>query len=475
MRGVQLETCSEGGQDAGFIDATDYIEWRIAVPSSGSYALTSRSASTSQASYAVSVDGNQVTTKTIPSTGGWQTWQSFTTAGFNMTAGTHTLRVTFTSGGQNLNYAKVAPTSVPWTGTWAAAPQNCGTSFQNQTIRNVVHTSIGGARARVQLSNVFGAQPATFRHVQIAKRASGSSIVAGTTQTVTFGGASETTVAVGGVAVSDPINFTVDALSDVVVSFYLPNATGNASCHGSAFQDNYVVAGDHSADTSLASPQVQTSYFYLANLDVQNTAAVGAVVTLGASITDGYITSSNANRRWPNYLATRLTGAGRTVGVLNQGISGNKLLVDGSGQSALHRFARDVLAQPNVKWVIFSDDPINDLGTTAANGTQLIDGLKQLISQAHANGIKFYCSTLTPYEGAGYWTSGDEVYREQINDFIRGGSSGCDGIVDQDLATHDPNAPTRYLPAYDAGDHLHPNESGMQAIANSVNLTLFDP
>jgi lysophospholipase L1-like esterase len=311
--------------------------------------------------------------------------------------------------------------------------------------------------------------------VQIAKRASGSSIVAGTTQSVTFGGASETTVAVGAVAISDPINFSVDALADVVISFYLPSATGNASCHDSAFQDNYVVSGDHSADTDLTSPQIRTNYFYLANLDVQNSAAVGAVVTLGASITDGYITSTNANRRWPNYLATRLAGAGRTVGVLNEGISGNKLLLDGAGQSALNRFSRDVLSQPNVKWVIFSDDPINDLGSTDATATQLINGLTQLINQAHASGIKFYCSTLTPYEGAGYWNSGDEVYRGQINDFIRGPSSGCDGIVDQDVATHDPNATTKYLPAYDAGDHLHPNESGMQAIANSVNLALFNP
>ncbi|MFE2431632.1 GDSL-type esterase/lipase family protein [Streptomyces sp. NPDC059373] len=201
------------------------------------------------------------------------------------------------------------------------------------------------------------------------------------------------------------------------------------------------------------------------------------MVALGASITDGVASSTDSNRRWPNDLAVRLANSGRTIGVLNQGISGNRLLVDGAGQSAIHRFARDVTGQPGATWVIFSDDPINDLGSTnpPPSSSQLIAGVQQLISSAHQNGLKFLCSTLTPYQGASYWTQDGETAREAFNSFVRGSGSGCDAVVDQDAATHDPAAPTRYLSAYDSGDHLHPNEAGLQAIANAVNLNLFSP
>jgi lysophospholipase L1-like esterase len=165
------------------------------------------------------------------------------------------------------------------------------------------------------------------------------------------------------------------------------------------------------------------------------------------------------------------------IGVLNQGISGNRLLVDGAGESAESRFERDVLTQPSVRWVIFADDPINDLGSTKPQPTadQLIAGMKQLIDRAHGKHIKFLCSTLTPYEGAGYWNASGEAAREQINSFIRSKASGCDAVVDQDMATHDPTYPSRYLPAYDSGDHLHPNNAGLQAIADSVPIDRLAP
>ena len=230
-------------------------------------------------------------------------------------------------------------------------------------------------------------------------------------------------------------------------------------------------------NATLSGASTTGSYYFLANLDVQNGNSVGSVVTLGASITDGVASAQDSNRRWPNDLAVRLVNSGRVVGVLNQGISGNKLLSDGAGQSAINRFNRDVLAQPGVKWVIFSDDPINDLGASSnrPTGAQLIAGLQQLVASAHQAGIKFICSTLTPFEGAGYWTSAGETGRAQVNAFIRSSSSGCDAVIDQDTATHDPAHPTKYLPAYDAGDHLHPNEAGLQAIANAIDLNLFAP
>ncbi len=371
--------------------------------------------------------------------------------------------------------AERVASAADWVGTWAVAPQSSSTTFAQQTVRQVVHTSISGTAARIQLSNVFGNQPVTIADVHIAQRDSGSSVVASSDRAVTFGGSSTTTIAAGDLAVSDAVSFAVTALADVSISFYLPCSTGPATSHGLGEQTNYVASGDVSGNATLTNPQTNGSYYFLVNLDVENPAAAGAVVTLGASITDGYASSSDQDKRWPNDLAGRLVGAGRTVGVLNQGISGNDLLTDGAGQSALNRFDRDVLSQPGIRWVIVSDDPINDLGSgNPPTADQLIAGLQQLISRAHAKGIKYLCSTLTPYQGAGYWTPAGETAREAINAFIRGANSGCDGIVDQDTATHDPSAPTQYLPAYDSGDHLHPNDDGYAAIAAAVDLTLFD-
>ncbi|MEE4546568.1 GDSL-type esterase/lipase family protein [Streptomyces sp. V4-01] len=361
-----------------------------------------------------------------------------------------------------------------WTGTWSVSPQSGGPSYGGQTLRQIVHTGIGGASARLRVSNVFGSSPLTVRDVHLARRTAGAAVDTATDRAVTFGGQTAVTVPAGQSAVSDAAAFTVAAQSDVAVSFYLPNATGPATYHQQGTQTNYVASGDVSAAGTLNNPSTTGSYAFLSNLDVQNAAAQGAVVAFGASITDGVASAQDSNRRWPNDLAARLAAGGRTVGVLNQGISGNRLLADGAGPSALNRFDRDVLGQPGVRWVIFSDDPLNDLGgANPPTGAQLIAGLQQLISRAHQAGVAFLCSTLTPFEGAGYWTPAGETGREALNAFVRGADSGCDGVVDQDTATHDPAHPTRYLPAYDSGDHLHPDEAGLQAIADAVNLNLF--
>ena len=253
----------------------------------------------------------------------------------------------------------------PWTGTWSVSPQSGGQSFGQQTLRQIVRTSIGGSSAQVQVSNVFGATPLAVADVQVALRSSGSTIVSGTGHAVTFGGQASITIPAGGLAVSDAVAMPVPALSDVAVSMYLPQSTGSSTYHQQGTVTNYIASGDVSGNGSLPGAQTTGSYFFLANLNVQNTAAQGAVVTLGASITDGYASTTDANERWPNDLAVRLANSGRAIGVLNQGISGNRLLADGAGQSALNRFNRDVLSQPGVKWVIFSDDPINDLGSTS--------------------------------------------------------------------------------------------------------------
>jgi lysophospholipase L1-like esterase len=360
-----------------------------------------------------------------------------------------------------------------WLGTWAASPQSDGSTFSDKTLRQIVHTSIGGASVRIRLSNAFGNQPLSVDNLHIAERTSGSSIAPATDKSLLFGGQAKVSVAVGQSALSDPLVFEVKPLTDLVVSFHV-QSSGNATAHQQGTQDNYVASGNLSDSATLPGAQIKGSYYFLSNVDVENALAWGAVVTLGASITDGVASSQNSNRRWPNDLAVRLNAAGIPVGVLNQGISGNKLLTDGAGESALKRFNRDVVAQPGVRWVIFSDDPINDLGSgNAPSGEQLIAGLKQLVASAHAAGIQFFCSTLTPFQGSGGWNPEGETARAAIHQFIRSADSGCDQIVDQDGATHDPAKPTWYLPAFDASDHLHPNEAGLQAIANAVNLLAF--
>ena len=366
---------------------------------------------------------------------------------------------------------------LPWTGTWAVSPMrdDSGRSFNKQTLRQIVHTSVAGHVARIRISNVFGTQPLTVEDVHIAEPGTDSSILAGTDARVRFGGLLSVTVQPGAMTVSDRIEFHVPRLGNVVVSIYLPEPTGPATYHPAGLQTSYIADGDVSRSTTLSSVKTTGSYYFLTNLDVQDRSVHGSIVTLGASITDGYASTPDANRRWPNALAQRLMDAKLNIGVLNEGIGGNRLLASSAGESAETRFDRDVLGQPGVRWVIFSDEPINDLGSTKPPpaSEKLIAGMKRLITRAHQEHVEFLCSTLTPYQGAEYWTQTGERAREQINAFIRSKASGCDAVVDQDEATHDPDHQTRYLPAYDSGDQLHPNDAGLQAIADAVNLLLF--
>jgi lysophospholipase L1-like esterase len=343
-----------------------------------------------------------------------------------------------------------------WTGTWAAAPDGtCGSSV-GQTLRTIVHTSIGGNAARVRVSNARGNGPLHISNVHLAQRTTGSSIDVATDKALTFAGQPDVTVAAGMFALSDGAEFVVKPTSDVAISFFVVSSSGG-TCQQNPFQTNYSAAGD-----MVSAPTLNGGgggYIYVLGLDVQNPASEGAVVALGASITTGFQAGANVNKRWPNLLAEKLVAANRTIGVLNEGISGE------GTSNALARFARDVLGQTNVKWVIFSDDPINDLGRS----TPAIDEgqMKMMMTMAHAKGVKFLCSTLTPYLP-------DEPKRAMVVDFIKSADSGCDGIVDQETATRDPaKQPAQWLAKFNSGDSLHPNAAGMQAIADIVDLTIF--
>jgi lysophospholipase L1-like esterase len=392
-------------------------------------------------------------------------------------------------------------------GTWstavtgpATAPQPA-TVFEDQTLRQIVHVSVGGNELRVRLSNEYGDEPLVVGEARVARRprgATGSEIAAGTDRRLTFGGLSSFTVPAGSPALSDPVSLRLPALSDLVVSLYLPRRTPATTVHGSAFQTNYVAAGNVTRSAALAGATETTSWHFLSGVSVESSPPAGAVVALGDSITDGAITTVDANHRWPDFLARRLQAdpSLRRLGVLNKGIGGNRLLHDGNtrpgtpfagigplfGDSALSRFDRDVLAQPGARHVVVLLG-INDIGqptsiappAEAVTVEELISGYRQLIARAQERGLRIYGATITPFQDttiAGYYSPENDAKRLAVNRWIRT-SGEWDGVIDFDRAVRDPDQPLRILPAYDSGDHLHPNDAGMRAMADAIPLRLF--
>ncbi|MFW6723174.1 SGNH/GDSL hydrolase family protein [Streptomyces sp. MAR4 CNY-716] len=400
-----------------------------------------------------------------------------------------------------------------WTGTWAAAettaPASDATAFADQTLRQVVHTSAGGRALRIRLTNRYGTEPLVVGEVRVARSVpgDGTAVVPGTDRAVRFGGRTSVTLAPGTRRWSDPVSLDVPTAAGLAVSVYLPQATPADTVHRSAFQRNYVAAGNVAAKPAVEPLRTVTSWYFLAGIAVTGaapgsdagagTGSRRAIVAFGDSITDGSATTVGANRRWPDVLARRLRDeAGRPgTGVLNAGIGGNRLLRDpnpppGSnaeryapffGEAGIRRFARDVLDQPAARHVVVLLG-INDLGhpgrdaprdeeVTAAD---LINGHRSLIRQAHARGLRIHGATVLPVEGddLGFYTPEREEVRQTVNDWIRTAGE-YDGTVDFDAATRDPAHPSRLLAAYDSGDGLHPNDAGMEAMAASIPLRLF--
>jgi lysophospholipase L1-like esterase len=374
-----------------------------------------------------------------------------------------------------------------WVGTWAASPMLAlgGSSvhpFAATTLREVVHVSNGGERIRVRFTNEFGSDPLTISDAHVALSAGGAAIKDGTDHAVTFGGAASVRIAPGAAVFSDPVALPVTALSDVAISFYLPNQIMRAETyHAFADQDNFMADGDVAAAASLPQPTTLTSWYFVDGVDVPAADGSRSIVTLGDSITDGAHSTVNANLRWPDVLANRLKQEHgmENVSVLNEGIGGNRVLNETTGPSALTRLDRDVLAQDGVKYVIVLES-INDIGRLAhltapeddINAQQLEFGLKQIADAAHEHGIKAIGATLTPYGGANYYCDKGEQVREDVNNWIR--TSGTfDGVIDFDQITRDPAKPTWFNPAYDSGDHLHPGDEGYKAMGAGIDLKLF--
>jgi lysophospholipase L1-like esterase len=381
-------------------------------------------------------------------------------------------------------------TACKWMATWAASPMGAAPAslaapddfsaagFDDQTIRDIVWISAGGQAARISLSNQFGTRPVTFSEADIGISAAGPMIVPGTSHRVTFAGHASVTIAPGASAVSDPVIMTVPAQTDLAVSLYTSGPTGPATYHSDAQQINYVsTPGDYAGSESAAAFTITSQHWYfLDEVDVQVGAATGGtIVAFGDSITDGYRSAVGANDRWPNDLARRLlTGRpGQAHPVVDEGIAGNRVLAgsDLFGVSAQARFLRDAVAVSGARYVIVLEG-INDIGFTRTPAARIIAGYENLIAAAHAAGLKIFGATLTPFQGSGYYSAAGEAEREAVNHWIRT-SGAFDGVIDFDQVLRDPADPLRLLPAYDSGDHLHPNDAGYQAMANAINLALF--
>jgi len=353
-------------------------------------------------------------------------------------------------------------------------------NFKNQTLREIVHTSLGGNRVRVVFSNAFGTLPLEVGAAHVALREKDAMIAAKTGRPLTFGGHPSTMIAAGAVVVSDPVSLEIPAAADLAVDLYLPGDTAASpsplTTHQGAQQQNYVSAdGNHAGEADFAGATTTNQWFFLARVEVSAPETAGAVVAFGDSITDGTRSTPNTNNRWPDELARRLAAAKMPIAVLNEGIAGNRVLCDGAGVSALARFDRDVLVQPGAKYVIVLES-INDIGigrtSPVPSANDLIAAHRQLIDRAHASGLKIYGATLTPFDGAAYFTEEGEAKRQAVNAFIRTGKA-YDGVVDFDAAVRDPMAPSKIQMKFNPGDNLHMNDAGYQAMAAAIDLSLF--
>jgi lysophospholipase L1-like esterase len=352
----------------------------------------------------------------------------------------------------------------------------------NQTLRQIAHVSLGGNRIRVVLSNIFGTTPLQIGAAHVAIRERGSSVVPGTDRPLTFSGASVATVPANAVLVSDPVSLSVPNFADLAIDLYVPNdtAAGTVSVHPAAFTTNYVVPGNHAGDADWSSATTNTSWYYLDHIEVAAPEKTPVVVMMGDSITDGTASTIDANHRWGDVLTHRLLQekGGRPIAVVNAGIAANRVLsqVGGNaGNNALARFEHDVLMRPGVQFVTVLE-AINDIGQARQNAQpsaeDLIGGHRQMIARAHMLGIKMLGATLTPYEGAAYYSDLGEQKREAVNQWIRT-SHEYDGVIDFEAAVRDPQHPTKFLPQFDSGDHLHPSDAGYEAMGNAINVALF--
>jgi lysophospholipase L1-like esterase len=394
-----------------------------------------------------------------------------------------------------------------WIGTWATAAQpfipESLQAYRNQSLRLIVHTSVGGKRVRIKISNTYGDRPLLIGGAHIARRTAEAEIDPRSDRMLKFQGKSSTTIPAGSMVVSDPVEMDVPGLSDLAVSLFLPQLAEARTSHSLAMQTSYVSpeTGDSTAVVKFPVAKAIHSWPFLTGVDVEASPGSAAIVAFGSSLTDGDGTTADTNGRWTDVLAKRLQKGAELkveIGVLNEGIIGNRLLHDspkgadnpfgaGLGQAGLARFERDVLAQAGVRYVIVGLG-INDILFPAfpftppsekVSAEDIISGYRQLIARGHQEGVRVIGTTNPPFENSAFeglvtafYTPERETVRQKVNDWIRG-SGEFDGVVDLDAVLRDPSRPTQLLPAYDSGDHLHPNNAGCIAEGNAFPLALF--
>lgn len=356
--------------------------------------------------------------------------------------------------------------------------------LSDQTVRMIVRTSVGGSRFRLEFSNAQGETTVSFSSVHAALAGEGAVLVGKTDRVVTFGGRRSVTMLPGARIVSDPVNLSVPALARVAVSIHVPGETPTNTVHPLGLLPAYIVAGDATGAERMDAASSVRSYFWLTGLDVPVAGQrTGTIVALGDSITDGYATSPGQSRAWLDLLAQRLQGRRSTAGfgVVNAGISGNRILRTGAGEAAIARFDEDVLARPGVRWIILLEG-INDINMSIMPGMpafqhatagEIIAGLRQIVERAHLHGIQVAIGTILPTKGLPFYSSAGEDMRGQVNRWIRTGGVG-DAVIDFDAAVRDPADLNRLRPDFDPGDHVHPNDSGNKAMADAIDLAIFD-
>jgi len=381
-----------------------------------------------------------------------------------------------------------------WIGSWASSqqipePANAlaPEALEDATLRQIVHLSLGGSSLRVRLSNAFGTAPLHITSVHVAKPQSPVSpaLREDTDTIVTFAGAPDIIIPAGADYISDPVMFDALPGSDIAVSMHFDHAPAQQTSHPGARSTSYLVHGDQVSAPDLPGAQTFDHWFNLSGIEVPVTRPYeSVVVALGDSITDGHGATTNGNDRWPDDLARRLMDAGMARSVLNRGIGGGRILLDGLGPNALARFDRDVLAEPGVRYLIILE-AINDIGTFDRAGTlppaahahlvaDITAAYAQMVMRAHSAGIKVYGATLTPFADSPTYMPHplSETDRAAINDWIRA-PGHFDAVIDFDRAIRDPASPTHMAVAYDSGDHLHPSAAGYQAMAAAIPLSLF--
>jgi len=389
----------------------------------------------------------------------------------------------------------------PWITTWAATPaprwaEELPVPFGvpevlgNLTVRQIARISVGGDQVRVVISNEFGARPLTIGSASVALSASGSAVDPATVKALSFGGRSSAVIPPGAPLVSDPVDFPVKALASIAVSFYLPKRTGVGSVHWDGAQTGYIsgpgdmtLAADFKADSTTKSRLLLSRILTTAKPDSS------AIVFFGDSITDGACSTADTNNRWPDHIAARLQVEGHpNVAVVNEAYSGDRVLTNGMGTNALSRFDMSVLGHTRVSTVVMMMG-INDIGWPGEGAItppdpeptadDIVAGYRQIIDRAHAHGVRFVAVTLTPFidtfKGtplSGYYTPEKEKIRLAVNAWIRANKT-ADGLIDFDKVLEDPASPGHVLPAFDCGDHLHPNDAGYQAMAKAVDLNVL--